>query len=62
MAQRLTIEEKTQIEELIRSFNNHGCSIGLDIKAQAALRRLLDALKEAEMTIDGFEATHISGP
>ncbi len=53
---RLTGGERGQIEELIRAFDNHGCSTGLDLKAQAALRRLLDALQEAEQTIEGYEA------
>ncbi len=55
MTQYLTAEERTQIEELITSFDNHGCATGLDIKAQAALRRLLDVLNEAEQVIEKYE-------
>ncbi len=55
MTQYLTAEERTQIEELIRSFDNHGCANGLDIKAQAALRRLLHVLHEAEQAIEKYE-------
>ncbi len=55
MTQYLTSEERTQIEELIRSFDNHGCATGLDIKAQAALRRLLHVLHEAEQAIEKYE-------
>ncbi len=46
----LTEDERAQIEALILSFDNHGCGLGLDIQAQAALRRLLGALDEAEQT------------
>ncbi len=55
MTQYLTVEERTQIEELITSFDNHGCANGLDIRAQAALRRLLHVLHEAEQTIEKYE-------
>ncbi len=55
MTPALSPEETAQIEELIRSFDNHGCATGLDMKAQAALRRLLDALQEAEQTIQQHE-------
>ena len=55
MTQYLTADERTQIEELIRSFDNHGCATGLDIKAQAALRRLLHVLYEAEQAIEKYE-------
>ncbi len=55
MTPALSGEEKVQIEELIRSFDNHGCATGLDIKAQSALRRLLDALQEAEQTIRRYQ-------
>lgn len=44
----LTAQERAQFEALILSFDNHGCSLGLDIQAQAALRRLLAALDDAE--------------
>ena len=50
-ANQLTHEERTDIEDLISSFDNHGCGMGLDIKAQIALRRLLDVLDQAEETI-----------
>ncbi len=52
MTQYLTAEERTQIEELIGSFDNHGCANGLDTRAQAALRRLLQVLHEAEQAIE----------
>ncbi len=55
MTEYLTAEERTQIEDLIRSFDNHGCANGLDIKAQAALRRLLHVLHEAEQAIEKYE-------
>ena len=45
---RLTAEEREHIEELIRAFDDHGCSLGLDVRAQVAPRRLLEALEEAE--------------
>ena len=50
-ANQLTHEERTDIEPIISSFDNHGCGMGLDIKAQIALRRLLDVLDQAEETI-----------
>ncbi len=50
-ANQLTDGERTDIEDLISSFNNHGCDMGLDVKAQIALRRLLDALDQAEEII-----------
>ena len=56
---RLTRDERSQIEELIRAFDNHRCSTGLDLKAQASLRRLLDALQEAEQTIERYERTNL---
>ncbi len=46
----LTDEERGDIEDLISSFDNHGCGMGLDIKAQIVLR-LLDALDQAEEII-----------
>ena len=49
---RLTDEERTQIEALIRAFDDHGCSQGLDLRAQIALRHLLVALDEAENVIE----------
>jgi hypothetical protein len=48
---RLTARERSKIEALIRSFDDHGCGIGLDLQAQVALRRLLDVLDEAEKTV-----------
>ena len=53
---RLTMAERTQIEALIRAFDDHGCGLGLDIQAQAALRRLLEALQEAEQAADRYHA------
>ena len=50
----LTNEERGDIEALIRSFDNHGCGTGLDIKAQVALRLLLDALDNAEDVIASY--------
>ena len=55
-ASRLTQEERTEIEELIKNFDKHGCGFGYDIQAQDALRRLLDALDEAEQVIEMYEA------
>ena len=46
----LTAEEREQIEELIQAFDDHGCGIGLDVQAQVALRRLLEA--EAERALE----------
>ena len=56
MTQYLTAEERTDIEDLIRSFDNHGCANGFDIRAQVALRRLLSVLYEAEGVIERYEA------
>lgn len=56
LASRLTQEERSEIEELIKNFDNHGCGFGYDIQAQDALRRLLDALDEAEQVIEMYEA------
>ena len=53
---RLTAPEREEIESLIKSFDDHGCGMGLDIKAQAALRRLLDALDQSEETVRECEA------
>ena len=55
-AHDLTGEERSDIEALIKSFDNHGCGFGLDIQAQAALRLLLDKLAEANRPIVRFEA------
>ena len=51
----ITTEEREDIEALISSFDNHGCGIGLDLKAQVALRRLLNALDQAEQTVQQFQ-------
>ncbi len=51
----LTADERDHIEALIRSFDNHGCGFGLDIQAQAALRLLLDRLRNANQAIEKFE-------
>ena len=48
---QITKDERESIEALIRSFDNHGCGFGLDLQAQSALRRLLDALDEANRII-----------
>ena len=50
----LTENERSQIETLILAFDNHGCGMGLDIQAQAALRRLLTAIDEAEQTAEQY--------
>ena len=47
----LPAEEREQIEELIKSFDDHGCGFGLDIQAQIALRRLLDIIDGVERDI-----------
>jgi hypothetical protein len=44
----LPSEEREQIEELIKSFDDHGCGFGLDIQAQIVLRRLLDIIDTVE--------------
>ena len=49
----LPTEEREQIEELIKSFDDHGCGFGLDIQAQIALRRLLDIIDDAELSLSG---------
>ena len=54
----LTGEERNDIEDLISSFDNHGCGMGLDIKGQIAWRRLLDALDQVEKTITSHNACH----
>lgn len=46
-AHMLTSKERRKIEELIKAFDNHGCGLGLDVKARAAMRQLLDVLDEA---------------
>ena len=56
-ANQLTHEERTDIEDLITSFDNHGSGMGLDIKAQIALRRLHDVLDQAEETIDSHSTS-----
>ena len=43
------------MERLIQSFDNHGCGLGLDIIAQAAMRQLLDALDEANRKIEEYQ-------
>ena len=50
--ERLTAEEQEQIEELIQAFDDHGCGLGLDLRAQVALRRLLEALEESERALE----------
>ena len=57
MTQYLTVEERSDIEDLIGSFDNHGCSNGFDIRAQVALGRLLSILDEAEQVIETYEAS-----
>ncbi|MCH8310615.1 MAG: hypothetical protein IIB17_09005 [Chloroflexi bacterium] len=47
----LPTEEREQIEELIKSFDDHGCGFGLDIQAQIALRRLLEIIDNAERSL-----------
>ena len=54
---QLTEQERGDIEALIKSFDNHGCGMGLDLKAQVALRRLLDALDHAEETIASYSTS-----
>ena len=49
----LPAEEREQIEELIKSFDDHGCGFGLDIQAQIALRRLLEIIDDAELSLSG---------
>ncbi|MCH7800817.1 MAG: hypothetical protein IIC24_04640 [Chloroflexi bacterium] len=49
----LPTEEREQIEELIKSFDDHGCGFGLDIQAQIALRRLLEIIDNAERDLSG---------
>ena len=56
LASRLTQEERSEIEELIKNFDNHGCGFGYDLDAQVFLRRLLDILDEAEQVIEKYEA------
>ena len=56
LEKRLTVDERVQIEALIQAFDNHGCGMGLDIQAQAAMRRLLGALDEAERAVEQFQA------
>ena len=51
-----TQEERDEVDSLIASFEFHGCGMGLDIVAQAALRRLLGALDDANQTIERYEA------
>ena len=51
----LTADERDHIQALIRFFDNHGRSFGLDIQARAALRLLLDRLDDANQAIKEFE-------
>jgi hypothetical protein len=53
----LPTEEREQIEELIKSFDNHGCGFGLDIQAQIALRRLLEIIDNAERGLTDDDLT-----
>ena len=55
----LTTDERSQIEALIRKFDGHGWGFGLDLEAQAALRRLLDALDETEKVVEKCRATNL---
>jgi hypothetical protein len=55
----LTMDERNQIEALIRKFDGHGCGLGLDLEAQAALRRLLDALDEAEKVVEQYQPMNL---
>ena len=45
---RLTGNERREIEDLIKAFDDHGCGTGLDVRAQAILRRMLEVVDEAE--------------
>ena len=53
----LPAEEREQIEDLIKSFDNHGCGFGLDIQAQIALRRLLELIDNAERGLTDDNST-----
>jgi hypothetical protein len=50
----LPIKEREEIEELIKSFDDHGCGFGLDIQAQIALRRLLAIIDNAELSLSSI--------
>ncbi len=54
--QFLTEDERSEISQLINAFENHGCGLGLDLRAQKALQRLLDALRLAERSADNYRA------
>lgn len=55
-----TQEERDGVDALIASFDNHGCGMGLDIRAQAALHRLLETLDAANEKIDRYETEIVS--
>jgi hypothetical protein len=35
----LTDDERSEITDLLELFENHGCGTGLDVRAQAVIRR-----------------------
>ena len=51
---RVTSAERKEIKDLIKAFDNHGCSLRLDLKAHVALRRLLEALDPISADIVSF--------
>jgi hypothetical protein len=52
----LTEDERSKIETLILAFDNHGCGMGLDIQAQAALGRLLATKDDTEQAAEQYRA------
>ena len=50
--EEMTADFAEKIEDLIRAFDGHGCGFGLDLQAQVALWRLLEALEEAESALE----------
>ena len=44
----LTDEECSEITDLLERFDNHGCGMGLDVRALAVIRRLLELMDNSE--------------
>ncbi len=47
-ASSLTADERSEIDDLLAKFVNHGCGMGLDVRAQAVIRRLLEVVDASE--------------
>ncbi len=47
-ASSLTEDERSEISDLLAKFDNHGCGLGLDVRAQVVIRRLLEVVDASE--------------